>query len=52
MGKPASLSQKIAFLVHCEYVAVVHAAKKAGIPQTTANDIKRRADALKAECEA
>jgi hypothetical protein len=43
MGKHASDGDKIAFLVHLEYVHFAEAARRAGIPRSTALDIKERA---------
>ena len=46
MGKHATLCQKVAFLVHLEYVNCPEAAQKAGLPLSTAKDIKKRAGEL------
>jgi hypothetical protein len=50
MGKHATLAQKVAFLVHLEYAPCAEAARKAGIPSSTATDLKARAGALCVEC--
>jgi len=46
MGKHATQGQKIAFLVHLEYVHCAEAARKAGLSSTTAKDLKKRAGEL------
>jgi hypothetical protein len=46
MGKHATQGQKIAFLVHLEYVHCAEAARKAGLADTTAKDLKKRAAEL------
>jgi hypothetical protein len=46
MGKHATQAQKIAFLVHLEYVHCAEAARKAGLHSTTAKDLKKRAGEL------
>lgn len=42
MGKHATPCQKVAFLVHSEYIKCAEAAQKAGIPFSTAKVIKKR----------
>ena len=51
MGKHASDIDKVAFLVHLQYVHQSEAARKAGLPKQTASDVKKRAEALKAANE-
>jgi hypothetical protein len=46
MGKHADSHQKVAFLVHSEYLKCADAAKLTGIPFSTAKDIKKRAGEL------
>src|SRR5256714_3192031 len=46
MGKHATQGQKIAFLVHLEYVHCAEAARKAGLALTTAKDLKKHAGEL------
>ena len=46
MGKHATLCQKVAFLVHLEYVNCAEAARRADITYRTALDIKNRAGEL------
>jgi hypothetical protein len=46
MGKHATLCQKVAFLVHLEYVNCLEAAQKASLPLSTAKDIKKRTSKL------
>jgi hypothetical protein len=41
VGKHATQGQKIAFLVHLEYVHWVEAARKAGLALTNAKDLKK-----------
>jgi hypothetical protein len=48
MGKHASDLQKAVFLTHLQYVSEAEAARKAGLTQQTANDIKKRAEDRKA----
>jgi hypothetical protein len=49
MGKHASDLQKVAFLVHLEYVSQAEAARRAGLPKQTATDLKNRAAELEIE---
>jgi hypothetical protein len=49
MGKHASDIDKVAFLVHLEYVHQAEAARRAGIPKQTATDLKNRAEELTIE---
>jgi hypothetical protein len=49
MGKHASDLQKVAFLVHLEYVSQAEAARRAGLPKQTATDLKNRAAQLEIE---
>ena len=46
---PVSDIEKAAFLVHLQYVHQAEAARRAGLKKQTTNDLKIRADALKAE---
>jgi hypothetical protein len=46
MGKHVTQSQKIAFLVHLEYVHCAEAARRANLALTIAQDLKKRADEL------
>jgi hypothetical protein len=46
MGIRSTLCQKIAFLIHLEYVNCVEAARRADIPYKTAHDIKKHASEL------
>jgi len=46
MGKHASDLQKVAFLVHLEYMSQAEAARRAGLPKQTATDLKNRAAEL------
>jgi transposase len=46
MGKHATLCQKVAFLVHLEYVNCAEAARRADITYKTMYDIKKRASEL------
>jgi hypothetical protein len=46
MGKHATQCQKVAFLVHLEYVHCAEAARRAGLTHTTAKDLKKRAGEL------
>jgi transposase len=46
MGKHATLCQKVAFLVHLEYVNCAEAARRADITYRTILDIKNRAGEL------
>ena len=46
MGKHATLCQKVAFLIHLEYVNCVEAARRVDITYRTTLDIKNRAGEL------
>ena len=46
MGKHVTQGQKIAFLVHLEYVYCAEAAQRAGLALTTAKDLKKQAGEL------
>jgi hypothetical protein len=47
MGKHASDIDKIAFLIHLEYVSQAEAARKVKIPKQTASSIKKLAEPRK-----